>query len=95
MKVAIFLSTVLLAGSLAFAQTPVPVVVPVAPEPTTAPAANANQAAQAANIALALKSLQAMKAANEELLRKQTATLQQLDELQKAAEQLRIYSKRG
>lgn len=36
-----------------------------------------------------------MKAANEEMLRKQEATLQQLDEIQKAAEQLKIFSKRG
>ena len=36
-----------------------------------------------------------MKSANDEILKKQTATLLQLDELQKAAEQLKIYSKRG
>ena len=43
----------------------------------------------------ALKALQDAKAANAEVLKKQEATLQQLDELQKAADQLRIFSKRG
>lgn len=39
--------------------------------------------------------LQQMKAANEEILKKQQDTLQRLDELQKAAEQLKVFSKRG
>jgi hypothetical protein len=42
-----------------------------------------------------LKMLQEMKAANEETLRQQAATLEQLDELEKAAEQIKVYSKRG
>jgi hypothetical protein len=43
----------------------------------------------------ALKALQAMKAANDEILKQQTATLEKLDEIEKAANELRIYSKRG
>ena len=39
--------------------------------------------------------LEQMKAANDDLLRKQQATLQQLEELQKSAEQLKIFSKRS
>lgn len=39
--------------------------------------------------------LEEMKAANEETLRKQAATLEQLDELEKTADQLRVYTKRG
>jgi hypothetical protein len=42
-----------------------------------------------------LKALQDMKAANDEVLKRQAATLQQLEEIEKAAEQLKIYSKRG
>jgi hypothetical protein len=42
-----------------------------------------------------LKALQEMKAANDEILRKQAATLQQLDEMEKAAEQIKVYSKRS
>jgi hypothetical protein len=43
----------------------------------------------------ALKALQQAKAANAETLKRQEATLQQLDDLQKAAEQLKIFAKRG
>ncbi len=39
--------------------------------------------------------LQQMKETNAETLKKQEAALQQLDEIQKAAEQLKIFSKRG
>jgi hypothetical protein len=42
-----------------------------------------------------LKVLQAMKAANEEILKQQAATLVKLDEIQKAADEIRIYTKRG
>jgi hypothetical protein len=42
-----------------------------------------------------LKALEAIKAANDELLKQQTATLEKLDEIEKAANELRIYSKRG
>jgi hypothetical protein len=61
---------------------------------TSAPdAASANQ--PAAGKAAVLKTLQEMKAANDELIRKQTATLQQLDEMEKAAAEIKIYTKRG
>jgi hypothetical protein len=36
-----------------------------------------------------------MKATNAETLKKQEAVLQQLDELQKAAEQMKAFGKRG
>ena len=36
-----------------------------------------------------------MKAANAEILKKQEATLLQLEEMAKAAEQIKIYTKRG
>jgi hypothetical protein len=65
------------------AATPVP-----APVATPAPAVSDSTAA-------AIKLLQELKAANEETLKKQQAVLEQLDELQKAAEQLKIFSKRG
>jgi hypothetical protein len=38
--------------------------------------------------------LKALKAKNAELIEKQTATLQKLDEMDKQAEQLRFFSKR-
>ena len=74
-------------------QSPVPVIVPAvsaAAAPTSTPAAQDSDALQ-----VAVKTLQEVKAANEEMLRKQEATLQQLDEIQKAADQLKIFSKRG
>lgn len=74
-------------------QSPIPVIVPPAAAgatPASAPAVQDSGALKAA-----LKTLQEMKAANEDMLRKQEATLQQLDEVQKAAEQLKIFSKRG
>ena len=78
------------------AQTSTPIIVQAAgsaaaqPQPL-APAAPVN----AASAQSALKSLQDMKAANDETLKKQQAVLQQLDEIQKAADQIRIYSKRS
>ena len=74
------------------AQTAAPVVVQAAP---AAAAPVAQPAAAAPGVSPALQLLQAMKAANAETLKKQEATLVQLDELQKAADQLKIFSKRG
>jgi hypothetical protein len=36
-----------------------------------------------------------MKAINDEILAQQKATLEKLDEMEKAANEIRIYSKRG
>jgi len=47
------------------------------------------------SLPLTIKMLQEMNTANEEMLKKQEATLQQLDELQKAADEVKIFSKRG
>jgi hypothetical protein len=74
-------------------QSPIPVIVPAASGVTTPVSLPAVQDSGA--LKAALKTLQEMKAANEEMLRKQEATLQQLDDIQKAAEQLKIFSKRG
>ena len=80
-------------SGLGSAQTQAPLVVQAA----TAPAPMARSATQPAGASsdAALKALQAMKAANDELIRKQTATLQQLDEMEKAAAQIKIFTKRG
>jgi len=69
---------------------PTPVTMPTAP--TTAPAEAAKEEMEmAANI----KELLELKAQNDEILKQQQAALDQLDELQREAEQLRIFSKRG
>jgi hypothetical protein len=43
----------------------------------------------------AIKLLRELKTANEEMLKKQEAALQQLEELQKAADEVKIFSKRS
>ncbi len=70
-----------------------PVVVQAAPGANVPPAQPVPAAAGGSQAALQL--LNAMKAANAETLKKQEATLQQLDELQKAAEQIKVFTKRG
>lgn len=96
MKTAAYFLLSLMALGLASAQTPAPMVVPAEPAPNVSAAPIVKSippaAAPAGN---ALQIMQALKATNDDLLNKQTATLQRLDELQKAADQLKIYSKRG
>lgn len=83
---------ILLSGS-ALGQSPVI----VQPANQTAPAQpTSTQAAQDdGEVLAAVKSLEEMKTANEDLLKKQQAVLDALDQLQKDADQLRIYAKRG
>ena len=86
--------SVLSAATLLHAQMPAPVVVPAASPaaPATAPA---NPPAASAGVASAIKTLEAIKAANDETLRKQQATLQALEAVEKDAEQIKIFSKRS
>lgn len=68
------------------------------PTPVTlqgAAPAHAEEAKQQAEMAENIKELQELKAQNGEILKQQQAALEALDEMQKEAEQLRIYSKRG
>ena len=70
-----------------------PIVVPaMTPTIAQSPAAAAITTAATQTT---LKALQAIKAANDEILKQQTATLEKLDELEKAANEIRIYTKRG
>jgi hypothetical protein len=79
-------------GLRAVAQTPMPVVPAMTPATTQSPAA---AAVTAAATETTLKALQGIKATNDEILKQQTATLEKLDEIEKAANELRIYTKRG
>jgi hypothetical protein len=74
------------------AQSPAPVIVPAqtGTVSTTAAAPARDETTQAS-----LKVLLELKAANEETLKKQKAALDTLDELQKAAEQIKIYARRS
>lgn len=77
------------------AQSPAPIVLQAAsPAAVTATLPTATTQSSA-SVEAAIKLLEQMKAKNEETLKKQEAALQQLDELQQAADQLKIFSKRG
>jgi len=80
-------------ASTSDAQTPMTIVVPaMTPASAQSPAA---VAVTTAATQTTLKMLQAIKAANEEILKQQSATLQKLDDIEKAANEIRVYSKRG
>jgi hypothetical protein len=97
------LSLLIVALSAAFtfnslcAQSPTPIVVQAATSaPAPAPAAaRTPMATDSGDNEAQARLLRQMKAANDELLKKQEATLQRLDEIEKAAEQLKVFSKRG
>jgi hypothetical protein len=83
-----------LAFSVAKAQSPTPIVVQAA----SAGPVTSTSTAQSIAVSLvpdAIKLLETIKADNDEVLAKQKAALEKLDELEEAADQLRIFSKRG
>jgi hypothetical protein len=80
--------------SVGVAQSPIPVVVS-AVTPATTGQSPVTAAVTTTSTQTTLKVLQAMKAVNDEILKQQAATLEKLDEIEKAAQELRIYSKRG
>ena len=79
------------------AQTPMIVVPAASPAAvtTTTGATVATSPSDSTSLASVIKLLHEMKAANAETLKKQEAVLQQLDELQKASEQMKAFGKRG
>jgi hypothetical protein len=78
------------------AQSPTPIIVQAASQATQSapvssrPTATTNSGALTA----AINGLEEIKAANAETLKKQDEVLQKLDEMQKAADQLRIFAHR-
>ena len=88
----------LLAGAIvvssADAQSPTPVIIQaVTPATTIQSPVTAGVTSSATETTL--KALQAMKAANDEILKQQKATLEKLDEMEKAANDIRILTKRS
>jgi len=75
------------------AQSPKPIIVQAA-SATTAPASAVAVPDNSASMQTAIKSLQEARAANSETLKKQEAVLEQLDEMQKNASQLKIFAHR-
>jgi hypothetical protein len=94
MRTYFFIFTAAVLVSIANAQSPSPIVVPAMTPPTTAKSPAAPAVASASTEST-LKALQAIKDANAEILKQQETTLQKLDELEKAAQEIRIYTKRG
>jgi hypothetical protein len=92
-KVRIFIITaaILIGAVIGVAQTLQPTPAPM----QAAPPAFAPDAEQQAEMAENIKELQELKVQNDEILKQQQAALDALDELQKEADQMRIYSKRG
>jgi Tfp pilus assembly protein PilN len=70
-----------------------PLTIPT--QPTPAPADATKEQAEQAELAADIKELQELKAQNNEILKDQKAALDVLEQLEKDADQLRIYSKRG
>ena len=92
-KVRIFIITaaILIGAVIGVAQTLQPTPAPMqAATPAFVP-----DAKQQAEMAENIKQLQELKAQNDEILKQQQAALEALDDLQKEADQMRIYSKRG
>jgi hypothetical protein len=81
-------------ASMSVAQTPAPIVVQ-AMTPAAKTQSPVATAVTTTSTQTTLKALQAIKTANEELLKQQAATLQKLEEMEKAANELRVYTKRG
>lgn len=92
------LSSALIFGLLSLTasqgQTPAPIIIQAAtpaPAAVTPPAAAVSDNSKGTTMQL----LQEMQATNAETIKKQEAALATLDQLQKAAEELKIFSKRG
>ena len=77
------------------AQSPAPIVVPALSPAIVSTTPKAAPVIDSDSLPLTIKVLQEMKAANEEMLKKQEAALQQLEELQKAADEIKVFSKRS
>jgi len=95
MRVFIIGAAMLACTVIGIAQTsePTPLVIPT--QPTPAPADAAREQAEQAELAADIKELQELKAQNNEILKDQQVALDVLEQLEKDADQLRIYSKRG
>jgi len=94
----LFLFFLLVAFAALKAQSPAPIIVQPANSSATVTSTSSKTAALATDVHSipdAIKLLEQIKAGNAEVLGKQKAALEKLDELQDAADQLRIFTKRG
>jgi shikimate 5-dehydrogenase len=80
------------------AQSPTPMIVQAANSAAAATSTTSRTATapdDLQSLAAAIKGLEQIKAANEDVLAKQKAALEKLDELKENADQLQIFAKRG
>ena len=94
----LFLFSLFVAFAALKAQSPAPIIVQPANSSATVTSTSSKTAALATDVHSipdAIKLLEQIKAGNAEVLAKQKAALEKLDELQDAADQLRIFTKRG
>ena len=100
----LLLVPMLIAFAAVNAQSPAPIIVQPANQPATRALSGAEGStsskaaattADVQSIPGAIKLLEQIKAGNAEVLAKQKAALEKLDELKDAADQLRIFAKRG
>jgi hypothetical protein len=94
-KLALLCLIVPLAFGIIRAQSPTVVVQAASPVPVASATATPPSVSDSKSLPTLIKLLQEMKATNEETLKKQEAALQQLDDLQKAADQVKAFSQRG
>ena len=80
-------------ASISNGQSPGPVVIPAMTPATTAQ--HRGRSRQCRRLKQDAQRLQALKAAYDEILKQQAATLLKLDEIEKAANEIRIYTKRS
>ena len=91
-RVFIIGAAMLACAVIGIAQTSEPTPLTLPAQPTRAAADTAKEQEElAANI----QDLEELKAQNEEILKQQQAALDTLDQLERDAEQIRIFSKRG
>lgn len=95
-KILLIFATLLVTAGVN-AQSPAPIVVQAASGATVTSTSSkaVTTAPDVHSIPDAIKLLEQIKAANDEVLAKQKAALERLNELQDAADQLRIFAKRG
>jgi hypothetical protein len=95
-KILFFAALAISVVALGAADAQSPVIVQAANAvPANAPAAAPVAAPAADDLKVMLQDLRAMQTQNEATIKKQEAALATLDELQKAVEELKIFSKRG
>jgi D-alanine-D-alanine ligase-like ATP-grasp enzyme len=90
----VFCLVLAIAFSAAKAQSPAPIIV----QPASAIPARSTSSVPVSAVSSvpdAIKLLEQIKAENDEVLAKQKTALERLEELQQAADQLRIFAKRG